>query len=197
MITIAHLLVAAVAMSNSSNSTYKTHPEYKVKAAFIYNFIQFVSWPESSFGKGDPIILRIAGDFKHVDAVKVLSQKTTAMRHNGDKEIKKKCTSHQIKVEKWDTSAKDNSCHILFIARGAEAMLPDIMADLKNKSVLVISDSDVALGNGAMIAFYIANSQVRFKIDPDAVASKNIKISSRLLRLATIVKPGAGMEDDR
>src|ERR1043165_971046 len=37
--------------------------EYQIKAAFIYNFVQFVKWPDDAFADGQaPLVLGVLGD---------------------------------------------------------------------------------------------------------------------------------------
>jgi hypothetical protein len=38
-------------------------PEYRIKAAFLYNFTLYTEWPRRSFAKADsPIVLAVVGD---------------------------------------------------------------------------------------------------------------------------------------
>src|SRR5258708_38061986 len=52
------LLLVAGQMSRA-----QTIDEYRVKAAFLYNFAKFVEWPADSFkNPGDPIIICVLGN---------------------------------------------------------------------------------------------------------------------------------------
>jgi len=174
-----HLLMAGGVMSESSDSAYKPRPEYEVKVAFIYNFLRYVTWPKDQLPDNETLVVRIAGEFNHCRQLEVLSQKSIG--------------SHKISVKEMDSSADIQKCHVVFIAAGAENLLPDILSALEGQAVLIISDSDSALGHGAVIAFYVDGCRIRFKIDRTAADRHGLKISSKLLRLATIVNS----EDDK
>lgn len=178
-----HLMMVGVAMPKSNGATHKVHSEYEVKAAFIYNFMQFVTWPKNALEKDSPLIIRIAGDFHYCKEFESLYCKTNA---KGEK-TRKKYDGHDIIVKKWGDSAENQNCHVIFVATGAENKLPDIIAAVKDKPVLIILDSDITMDKGSMISFYMDGTRIRFKIDPQAATDKGLKISSHLLSLATIV----------
>ena len=56
-------------------------PEYKVKAAFLYNFIKFVEWPEEKLGEPNkPIVIGIVGKDRFGNAFEPVKNKPVKKR---------------------------------------------------------------------------------------------------------------------
>lgn len=145
--------------------------EYRVKAAFIYNFIAFTEWPEQT--NDTTLNLCIYGQ--------------TPLR----KEIKqlqgKKVNNRQISTHKDVEIDNLNSCHIIFIAASAINRLPIILEKLEGKPVLTIADSPGAAQQGIAINMSVANKKIVFEANLAAAQQVGLTISSKLLRLATEV----------
>jgi hypothetical protein len=65
-------------------------------------------------------------------------------------------------------------------------------ADLLRKAgslpVLTIGEHDGFAAAGGVIGFVVRDDRVQFEINPDAASRADLKVSSRLLQLATIVR---------
>jgi hypothetical protein len=81
--------------------------------------------------------------------------------------------------------------HVLFVGRDAAARLPQLLAEVKGERMLVVSDSEGALGQGSMINFVTVDDRVRFDVAPVAAERSELRISSRLLSVArrVVVNP--------
>ena len=145
--------------------------EYKVKAAFLYNFTLFVEWPAEAFtGNDSPLTVCILGKSPFGDALDSLRSKTAK---------KRKLVIRQInRVEEM------GNCNVLFISTSEKMHLPNILAALKNQKVLTVSDMDGFAQAGGIINFVTLEDKVRFEINLKAAQQSKIKISSQLLKLA-------------
>ena len=145
--------------------------EYKVKAAFLYNFTLFVEWPEEAFtGNDSPLTVCILGKSPFGDALDSLKGKTAK---------KRKLVIRQInRVEEM------GNCHVLFVSTSEKMDLPNILAAVKNQNVLTVSDMDRFAQTGGIINFITLEDKVRFEINLKAAQQARIKISSQLLKLA-------------
>ena len=145
--------------------------EYKVKAAFLYNFTLFVEWPEEAFtGNDSPLTVCILGKSPFGDALDSLKGKTAK---------KRKLVIRQInRVEEM------GNCHVLFVSTSEKMHLPNILAAVKNQNVLTVSDLDRFAQAGGIINFVTLDDKVRFEINLKAAQQSRIKISSQLLKLA-------------
>lgn len=162
---------SAVSKKTSSQST----KEYQVKAAFIFNFTQFIEWPPNSFSiDKSPFVIGILGDDPFGQS---LNNIVADENVNG----------HPIIIEHYSSIREIKNCHMLYVSAEHGEMQPSETNMLKEKSILTISDiPDFAL-KGGMIGFFLENNKVRFHINLDRAKKVKLSIDSRLLRLAQIV----------
>jgi hypothetical protein len=67
--------------------------------------------------------------------------------------------------------------------------LEQILASLKNRSILIVGDGDDFVQRGGMIRLATAQNKIRLIINVDAAKAANLTISSKLLRAAELVTP--------
>jgi hypothetical protein len=162
-------------------------PDYRVKAAFIYNFGKFVEWPDAAFASTNaPLVIGVlGGDPFHGDCERIVANKSI----NGHPVIVRQI-SYPISARQTPDYFDLKSCHILFISASGSGNLPDILDALKGASVLTVTDNlDHFATSGVMINFVMENESVRFEINADAARHAGLKISSKLLTLRTNKRP--------
>ena len=81
-------------------------------------------------------------------------------------------------------------CHLLFISPSEKGRLPEILARLGKTPTLTVSDLEEFARQGGMVGFYKESGKLRFEINTRAAEQTGLKISSRLLQLARIVREG-------
>jgi hypothetical protein len=149
--------------------------EYQVKAVFVFNFSQFVSWPPEAFdASGAPLVIGVLGRDPFgpdLDAV-------VAGEHVG---------TRPLVVRRYHDVAEVRSCHILFIARSEAPQLDAVLKSLRGRGILTVSDIEDAARRGVMIDFVTENSRIRLQINESVARSSGLTISSKLLRPAQIV----------
>ena len=149
---------------------------YEIKAAFIYNFAQFTQWPDSAFASNDsPFVLAFIGDSPLGPALEqVLDGKSIA--------------GHPIVLKHLDMASQISGCHLLFVSESADSHLDDIFNAIGNQPILTVGETTKFMVAGGIIRFFIADGRIRFEIDPDAADKAALRLSSRLMSLATIFK---------
>ncbi len=154
--------------------------EYQVKAVFLFNFSQFVSWPSGAFPTAaSPIVIGVLGDDPfggQLDAV------VAGERVGG----------RPLLVRRYRDVSQIGNCQILFIDRSETAKLHDIVSALHGRSILTVSDIDGAAGSGVMIDLVLEGDHIRMRINAAAARASGLVLSSQLLRPAQIVGPGEG-----
>ena len=152
-------------------------PEYQVKAAFLYNFAKFVDWPSAAFsGENSPLIIGVLGDDPFGDAL--------------DKTVEGKTVNdRKIVVRRYKQADDAKSCHILYVSRSEKKQVDKDLDRLDKTNTLTVGDMDQFLQRGGMVNFIIEDKKVRLEINPDAAERANLKVSSKLLQVAHIVKP--------
>jgi hypothetical protein len=149
--------------------------EYQIKAIFLYEFGRFVEWPSLPQSPDDSFTICVLG----VDPFGVLL----------DDAVKNKTVAGHDVVAKRLVGTRDaGSCHILFVSPSEEHRLPDILKLLAGKSILTVGEGMQFAHRGGMISFTIENNRVRFVVNIAAAESSELKMSSQLLKLATVVE---------
>jgi hypothetical protein len=149
--------------------------EYQVKAAYLFNFLKFVEWPEESFADPlAPIVIGVVGEDPFGSALpQVVTGKTVQGR--------------DLVIRIYHAGEDLRGAHILFISASERKRLPTILSSLRGSSVLTVADTSGFLDSGGMIQFLNENGRVRFAINVDATGRARLKMSSKLLTLAKMV----------
>lgn len=150
--------------------------EYELKAAFLFNFAKFVDWPPNVFaGPESPFLVCVLGtDPFGITLDNALREKVIA--------------EHPASVARVKRVADISGCQILFVAASESHLLPEVLAKLRGQSVLVIGETNDFASSGGVIQFTLEENRVRFFINTDAADRAGLKISSKLLALAKIVR---------
>jgi len=160
-------------MSGSACADGQPDSEYRVKAAFLYNFTRFTSWPDS----GDTQFnLCILGDNPFNGELESLSGKTVHDR--------------PLVISYPQALEESGYCHTLFISRSLTSDLEEIIGSLGSRPVLTVSDIDNFTGRGGIIGMHTVDSRVRFSINIASAARAGLSISSKLLSLASAIRSG-------
>src|SRR3972149_11004889 len=77
-LNLSIILVLSIAINVSSADAQQHKPgEYDVKAAFIYNFLKFIEWPNGAFaGRSDKVELCVLGDDPFGTALNSIEEET-------------------------------------------------------------------------------------------------------------------------
>ena len=156
----------------AGNARAQSYAEYDVKAAFLFNFAQFVKWPSSSFAdSAAPLTIGILG----ADPFGGVLEKTIGGESIGKRKL-------VIKRSRRVDELAD--CQIIFISRSEEAKLGSILGSLRGTSALTVSDIAGFCRQGGIIGFTIRGGKVRFKVEDRTARGANLHIDSRLLNLS-------------
>jgi hypothetical protein len=182
-------LLISDAYPESQSAQYK---EYEVKAAFMYNFLKFIDWPEEKTAKtGNQITICILGQDPFGGAADILKGKKVEER---DVVLKRIESLQQLKDAADANGQMDalKKCHLLFICKSEQKNTKEIIDLVKNSGVLTVADTQGFLDDGGIVNFIIEDNKVRFDINLTASEKAGIKIRSQLLRLAKkVLKDGS------
>jgi hypothetical protein len=81
-----------------------------------------------------------------------------------------------------------SACHILFIAASERLRFRSILDKLKAYSVFSVGDTNDFIAEGGVANLRVEGGRVRIEINATAAREKNLRVSSRLMGLAKIVK---------
>ncbi len=152
--------------------------EYQVKAAFVYNFIKFVDWPQN--GTALPAAMRICIIGTLPDAASFESLAGEEVR------------GRRISVQFVQDLVDIRHCDVLFVTASQTGRLPDIIRSLDRRPTLTVGDTKGFALRGVMINMFLENKHVRFEINQTSAEAAGLMISTKLLKLArTVYSSGA------
>ncbi|MBN2138973.1 MAG: YfiR family protein [Sedimentisphaerales bacterium] len=189
MLMVMALIAVLTAQQTRADDDEASNQEYRVKAAFLYNFLKFVDWPkEKDANDNDPITIGVIGKdpfAKSFDPIKdkpVKNKKVVIKRFKSIAELKKLGETANPQINKQIEAAK--KCQLLFICRSEKDALEDIFKAVKNQPILTVGDTDEFIKTGGIINFVTDEQKVRFEVSTAAANHAKLKIRSQLLRLA-------------
>jgi hypothetical protein len=147
--------------------------EYQIKAAFLFNFAKFVEWPPAAFAEAtSPMVIGVLGENPFRDDLERTIQGKTI-------------NNRPLVIKEFRSPAEATNCHVLFISTSEKQRLPEILKSLHGTSVLTVGETDRFIETGGMINFVAEGNKIRFQINEVAAESAGLKISSKLLSLAS------------
>lgn len=171
---IAALLTMALSVSPAlCKAEDMAAPEYRIKAAFLYNFARFISWPDSTTGNNG-FSLCVLGSDPFGELLDSLSGKPVHKQ--------------ELVIRRLQVLTPEDNCRLVYISSENTPDLDATLSLLKDQPVLTVSDMDDFTSRGGIIRFRLADKKVRFDINIDAANTAGLTISSKLLSLARIVR---------
>ena len=168
------LILALTALIWAEQGSALKVKEYEVKSAFVFNFLKFIDWPEDD-SQTEDIKIGVFGKTASESARKVTKGKTIKGRNI----VIEQLTSEDIS----DIKALQ-SFQVLYITVDEQFDYPLILDHVKDHTILTIGETEEFLEEGGIINFLFENKKVRFEVNLIAAEKVNLKVRSKLLRLA-------------
>lgn len=166
-------VLAVLCVAAASNQ--KAPGEHEVIAAFLLNFTKFVEWPAESHPEpASPFVVGVIGK----DPFGEILDRTLAGQ---------KVAGRPFAVRRFDGPEGTSACHILFVVPCEPERLEAILAGLRSKPVLTVSNMPEFASIGGTIGFTTEGGRMRFELNPAELERSRLKASSKLLKLARIV----------
>ncbi len=150
--------------------------EFKVKAAYLYNFTKFVNWPEKSTENFNICLL---GKHPFGDLLLSLESKTVLEK--------------PIRLVQLNSAKENVDCHMLYVDElellpNAKTTNETIAKPLHNS--LIISSQPTFAQRGGMIGFITQDGKVKLEINLKVLKQSGLSVSAQLLEVANIVNRG-------
>jgi hypothetical protein len=175
----AHRLVVAACVCGCIGLAAVAHAqvmESTVKAAYVYRFLDYVSWPAQSFRTpDDPIVIGIVQDPVIVAEVTRLTQERTVQ-------------SRRLSVLEVRDERDLPSVHVLYVPNVKSPRASRLIESARHHPILIVTDSADGLDRGGMINFVTIGDRVQFEVSLEAAQRAGLAISARLLAVAWRVK---------
>jgi hypothetical protein len=168
-------LWAAAAIIFSTAAAAQPPLEAAVKAAYIYRFLEYVSWPAESFKTPDePIVIGVTQDDEIAAELRRIARE--------------RMVNSRRMVVVPARAERDLAVHVLYVS--APDMQKTMKGSVRQKPVLIITDTADGLEQGATINFVQSEGRIKFEVSLDAAQRAGLTISSRLLGVAARIKKG-------
>jgi hypothetical protein len=169
-----HRLLLGVSLAFIASA--QTIDEYQVKAAFLYNFAKFVDWPPLTFRTDkDPVRICVLGQNPFGGAL-------------GEAFDGKTVLGRPFVVVSVPNADAVPDCQILFIGSSERKRLRSIFAELRTIGILTVGETEGFAAQGGIVNFKVEDGRVHLEINIEAAGLAKLRINSRVLSLAQIVK---------
>ena len=142
----------------------------RIKSVFIYNFTRYIEWP-ADYKTGDFVINMYGNNSAMLTELNNMAQSKTV-------------GTQKIKVNNTMTLDGIGKCHILYVTPDVTTPIADILAKLKGKSTLLITEKSGWAKLGAAINFVVVDERQKFELNENNATKQNLKVSSSLVALA-------------
>jgi len=169
------LLVACTLTAAPATIAAQTSQEYALKAAFLYKFVEFVEWPADALPDSSSTInICVLGEDP-------LGPNLESIR---DKIVR----GGKLTIRRMTQPERGASCNVLFISSSERERVGEVVSSLGTSSVLTVGDMDSFAERGGIINLVNERNHVRFEINVHAAEHARLKIGSRLLNLARLIR---------
>ena len=166
------LLVALLAATAASGEKDATPNE--VTAHFVYQVLNYVTWPESAAPATAPFVVGVLGDDAFAAA---LREAVTGQQAQG----------RPVEVKTF-AEGEGAGAHLLFVGKGGPSDLREFARQHHSDPVLTVADRFDFPQLGGDLGLEIVGGRVSFSINRRKAIRGDFVISSKLLRLASEVK---------
>lgn len=146
----------------------------RIKAIYIYNFTKYIEWPEN-YKEGN-FVIGVYG----VNAP--LTNELTKMAAS------KTVGSQRLEIRSISSPVDAAQCHIIYILSDNSSELGDVIAKLKGKSTLIVTDKAGMIRQGAGINFAIVENKQKIELNKANIEKYKLKVASTLVDMSVQVK---------
>ena len=165
---IRHFVVFICFLTLGSQAFART--EYEIKAAYLYNFIKFVSWGDESALDKDFLNVCILGKDPFQELIDPIEGKSIQGR--------------SIRLIKSESYTGPMNCNVVFFSSSDERAVRSLLDKPEFENALTVSDMEDFAKSGGMIGFVHVGNVIRFEINLSKARQSGVAISSKLLELA-------------
>lgn len=173
-IRVAAGVALALVLGSASARSAET-PEW-VKASFLYHLTRYTTWPETAFAsKTAPIVIAVVGDAAVADQVRAVT--------NGQQ-----IDGRAIEVRKVAPGEAVPRAHLVLLPASDFQVLKDHALALRDSPTLRVAEHDRFAAVIGDVGFKLVRGRVSFDINRDNSRRHGLKVSSKLMNLATNVQ---------
>ncbi len=150
--------------------------EYKVKAGYLYNFTQFVTWIEDNSSSFNVCIVG-----------------QDPFGHSIDPIEKKTAFGRPIKLFKLNDLKSKQLCHIRYtntLPTAESNANQNTLVARDSTNTLTVGEDKTFIDQGGMIRFVNREGKIKLQINLHTLKQSGLKISAKLLEVAEVIEDG-------
>lgn len=170
MIRIVRVLSASMLLASAAWA--QTFSEYRVKAAYLYNFVKLADWPPSALPVAPaPVVFCVfGGDDEFVNVLETTTAGKTVGRN-------------PVSVKAVRSARELRSCQLVFFRAAEPAVVREAVANLNDSGALLVGEQEGFLAGGGMINLFLAEGKVRYQVNSTALDHAHIRYESNFLAM--------------
>lgn len=177
LILSAVLLLGHAPWSKAKDSYAQGASNDEIKAAHIFKFQKYTTWPEDVLPESTPLVIGVVGAEEVAASLEQL-----AAKHEYSKQ--------PVIIKKLQANGSLNGIHLLYIGQDRTLEISDWLAQASGKPILFVTDTGNNMPPGSMINFIEEDDRIRFDVSLTAAELSRIKLSAALLTVARQVYGG-------
>lgn len=157
--------------------------EDQIKAVYLFNLTSFVQWPPKAFANPTaPLRIAVYGDDEVSAFIEVFRKVIRGERYG----------QRPIVIERFSVTADPTGYHLLFIAATGKKETEKLLAAVAGQAILTVGASPGFCQRGGVINLLRRGNRIGLEANVAAARAAGLQVSSKLLRIATIVNTPSG-----
>jgi len=150
--------------------------EYRIKAAYLYQFGRYVEWPAKAFSDGNsPFVIGVLEQDPLVSDLEQIAKI-------------KKIQDRPIQIRRFSSAADIRACNILYLpASLSSETQAEVIRKIAGQGILLVGDANGFLNVGGVMQFAVEDNKIRVLISRKAAEREGLTISAKLLQVARVV----------
>lgn len=146
----------------------------KIKAAYIYNLLQFVTFPEAALQSKSKLNVCIVGDNNFGNILNKIEGESTPQ-----------AKIHFIFMGNYSSNLSFRLCNVLYLTKAVKNDSKKVLDGVDHKEIVTIADYSPFVADGGLIELFTENGKIRFRINRDLVKITSFKVESQLIMLGS------------
>lgn len=144
-----------------------------VKAAYIYNLMKFVEWPDQALPAEPELRIGVLGHDLVTEALTDIEGRSARGR--------------TVRLRQLERPSDAAACQVLYLGASEKDRCARILSQLGGATVLTVSDLPDFVREGGLVGFFLEEDRVRLEISRSKALKIGLKFSAHLLEVARVV----------